>query len=869
MVQAGAGTGKTHALVTQYLHLCLGLTAHEESIAPRDLVVLTFTEKAATELKERIQTRMQNLVQAIEANSEAVQEVEPDVVHAARILGKTLQKTAALQNGLDSLDRAPVGTFHSFAAQLLRRYGMQLGIDPSFRLLDEDTANDMQRQSMRGVLLQALAHTSTKNIENLIAQYGFVGTADYPALLEGMIQVVNACREAGGNFEHFSTQYQTEIWQSIWQRTRQELEKNLQALQALGSQLGAGSKKILESLDVSRVVEALPELVGKWLSGLCEELGRLRAQKNADAQQALAHIKSNLKDALLYTKAFVATQQIAPLAEAMQVLCMQADQAYRDAKKQANVLDFTDLLLLARNALRDHAGIRQELQSRYSVFLVDEFQDTNPLQADFLSYLVWGISYRQVVTTQALAENQVSPTKGGHLYLVGDRKQSIYQFRGADVGGFLRLCEAMVQAGGLEETLQDSRRSVPELIGFSNALFSQVFSKNKENASMPWQVQWQTDLDSLSPLRVPTNAPAAELLCAAQKPTNSVAESEAKLMAQHIRQQTDQGRSYADIVVLLRRFTHVERYVAGLKEAGIPAVVVGGRGFYQSAEILDLTAALSLIWEPHNMVFLLTVLRSPLCGLQDTSLLQLAQAGALSLDMGIEIPNLFDGENQRLQQLKEVLASLQEQRFVLDAAACLHTLIHELDLDVVLAQLPDGAQRVANLYQLIEHAHQFADQGGLTLDFIHLLQRRTQGPAERFAQDAPAPILGEQDNVVRIMTIHQAKGLEFPVVFIAGCAGRDPNWQPFIDYDPELGLALCLRDQEQGRIHGFPSLQLATWRKQRNHAESLRLFYVAVTRAKDQVVFVGEGNATQGSWRNHLDDFLQSADASLLRKIVI
>ena len=411
---------------------------------------------------------------------------------------------------------------------------------------------------------------------------------------------------------------------------------------------------------------------------------------------------------------------------------------------------------------------------------------------------------------------------------------------------------------------------------------------------------------------------------------------EADLLAQRILALRDEGQRLGDIVVLLRRFTHLTRYTLALKRAGIAHYVVRGRGFYQAQEVLDVAALLTLLADPDDRLALLTLLRSPLCGLSDDSLLRLHQDGRLtlvallqgrrgaaarsasgqdrdslsganhssasasgpaddsaadpredlseelfsdSLDDELSPPLELLGEARtaappsglpadeaarlaRLLLLMQVLLRLGDR---IGPAACLQLTYDHTDLLAVLAADPDGEQRVANLLRLQERARGFDKSGGLRR-FVRALRLATD-PQLKAALQSPgdepaAQIAGEADDVVRIMTVHQAKGLEFPVVLVAGCTTRERTDSPAVAYDRAVGLGLTIY-QEGERVRTLAARRVDANARLRASAESARLFYVAATRARERLIFLGETGRrprVAGTWRAHLDALLAAQD---------
>ncbi|MGZ3408563.1 MAG: UvrD-helicase domain-containing protein, partial [Polyangia bacterium] len=515
-------------------------------------------------------------------------------------------------------------------------------------------------------------------------------------------------------------------------------------------------------------------------------------------------------------------------------------------KKRAGVVDFSDLLTMARDLLRDDAAVRASVRARFDAVLVDEFQDTNPVQAELVR----------------LVGGRQPDDDGARLFVVGDRKQSIYEFRGADVAVFARAAEELVARGGAEELLTQSRRSAPSLLALTNALFARALDG------------YEPAKDDLSPFR--TDAPAtagAELIRVAPGPSAECRLREARAVARRIAELRAGGRRLGEIAILLRRFTHLYDYLDALRAVALPYFVVRGRGFFAAQEVRDLASALSVIDDPDDLLSLVALLRSPIVGVSDETVARLSLAGQLRtrvlLDVATALPEtLAPAERDGLERFRARFRELRLTADRLGPAACAQAIVDDGDLVAVLASTPDGEQRVANLMRLVEKAREFEARGGDLRAFANWLRRAAAPGGE--AQAAEAQVADERDDVVRVMTVHQAKGLEFPVVFVPACGGLERSDHAPIVYDADQGLGLRLRDERSPlRVHSTASKRVADVRKARQAAESLRVFYVAATRARDLVVFSGEPlRAHQVCWRQHLDALVGDERTRPLLRVV-
>lgn len=835
VVQAGAGTGKTHALVTLYLHLVGGATARRARVAAPRIAVVTFTDKAAGELKERIRAR----VGAVAAAPEQLARLEPTLPAAARELGVTLPDGAEWSAALASLGAAPIGTFHSFCSTLLRRYAARIGLDPDFTLLDEAEVLARATQAAERAILDAL-EAGNGDVEELVAQFDYRAAGHRRGLVDLIIELRARRAEEGAGGDALDANYEPAAMAGAFAAARERFTAVAAQLPALLVEMSPSSVSARTAREMCARLAALDfecsDDVAEWMRGA----RKVRVPAASSWKQALAEADAQLSEAR-------ASRRAVPLAAALARLVGQVEAQYRAHKRRAGVVDFADLLTLARDLLRDDHGVRAAVRARFDAILVDEFQDTSPVQAE----LVRLIGGRQ------------PDDPGARLFVVGDRKQSIYEFRGADLTVFARAVGELVAGGGGQELLVQCRRSAPSLLAFANALFARALG------------DYDPPRDDLTPFREEPAAPAgAELITVAPGASAECRAREARAIARRIAQLRDGGRPLGQIAILLRRFTHLTDYLDALRSAGLPHFVVRGRGFFAAQEVRDLAAALTLIDDPDGLLALVAVLRSPIVGLSDETLARLALGGQLRtrvlVDPATELPSsLPRAEREGLERFRARFRELLLAADRLGPAACAQAIIDVGDLVAVLASTPDGEQRVANLMRLVERAREFEARGGDLRAFANWLRRAATPGGE--AQAAQAQVVDERDQVVRVMTVHQAKGLEFPVVFVPSCGAFERPENGAIVYDTHAGLGLKLRDERKPteRVHSKASRRVTDARRERQRAESMRVFYVAASRAKDLVVFSGElVRANQPSWRAHLDGLAGDARTRPLLRVI-
>jgi ATP-dependent exoDNAse (exonuclease V) beta subunit len=566
------------------------------------------------------------------------------------------------------------------------------------------------------------------------------------------------------------------------------------------------------------------------------------------------------------------TAQLAatPVAHALLALGKRFADHYAARKVRRGSLDFEDLQVKTRDLLRDNAPVRQRLRDATRVVMVDEFQDTNPLQKEIVD-LICG--------------------PGQRLFVVGDPKQSIYLFRGADVGVFVQMGEDMARRGGETLYFQESFRSRPGIIALVNSLFARLMTGGTE----PFQTRF-AEGDLLRAMRAEAEpAPCAELL---QLPGEGSSEErrrqEVEAVAERILAMTD-GRDpvpvhrrdretgvetvaaprFGDMAILLRRFTHIKAFEQALRGRGIPYYVVKGKGFYQCREIMDILSLLRSLESPGDLVALAGVLRSPLCCVSDETLFLLSRHPAglgawqelIPADGALALPlweRIDADDRERLTDLDLLLERLRPVRDRLTVTELLEEIIDATCMVPLLLQLFQGEQKAANLRKLLELARAFDRRGEGTLrQFIDWLQKLV----EKEPTEAEALLAAEGEDAVAIMTVHQSKGLEFPVVFVPECGAPPRAVSDTVLADPRDGLGIRLRQAVGSSLPTMAHQRLAALRKRKEEAEFKRLFYVALTRARDYLVLSGEGGKQGTSWRALLEEWLaDGGDSHLLRR---
>lgn len=848
-VEAAAGTGKTTALVARIVALLRAGRARLESLA-----AVTFTEKAAGEMKLRLR-------EAIEAARAASAEGSAERAH--------------LDTALGQLELARIGTIHAFCSDLLHERPVEAGVDPLFEVFDEagsaallDAAFDAWFESVLADPPEGVRRVLRRRPER---RFGAAAPFGPRALLRGAV---------GALVEHRD-------FEGAW---RLEPFERGPAIDAVMARLVAAAALEARSDNpaddwlaksfaaIGRFTDevALRESVrGRDHDGLEAELrtfarerhwrwsGSPRKPYGPDLSRKDARAVRDEAKAALDALVAACDADLAPRlhAELQPVIA-----AYEEAKRKAGRLDFLDLLVRARDLVRDDASVRREFQARFSHFFVDEFQDTDPLQAEILLLLA--------ADDPAERDWRRARPLPGKLFIVGDPKQSIYRFRRADVALYGQVKQQLAGAGADVLHLSASFRAVPGIQAVVNEAFAPVMSSGEpgEGGAI------QADYVPLERVRAPESAartPPVVVL-----PVPRPLSDYGRVVQWRIEQSfpdavgafvawlvTEGGREARDVCLLLRRFQSfgedvTRPYVRALEARRIPHVLVGGRSFHEREEVLAVRNALAAIEWPDDELRVFASLRGPFFSLGDDALLAFRTAHRRLHPLAWRDPEkraaLGDAEREVAEALR-VLGALHGRRNRRPIAETLSRLLAAVRAHAGLANWPTGEQALANVLHTVDLARRFERRGAVSFrGFVEHLESE----AER-GQSEDAPMVEEGTEGVRIMTVHRAKGLEFPVVVLADPTCNAVGRNPTRHVDPARGLwvePLC------GSVP--PDLRdAAPLERARDEAEALRLAYVAATRARDLLVVPGvreldpndPGHALAGGWLRVLDPLVYAA----------
>ncbi len=844
IVVAGAGSGKTRVLVQRYLQLL----ASNPDWPISALVAITFTREAAFEMRHR-----------------ARQELE------RRAKEPGLQRWA---ERLSQIDSARIDTIHGLCADIIRANAAQAGVDPKFEVLDEVEAAIMLDDVVADLLAdikppgsKLFAHYDAFKIEAALKQMSLVN-ADYPPPPENPF----------GRW--------MDEWAAETMAERERLIDSAEALRALaylpaGDMLSALvlqyedylSQMAAEDIDAAQVMRLMRECHDKGAVGNKGSAAKWGGKdaKN-EAAQLLRDLRKRLKTALgnIGEMPGDLDRLTAQLLPRWHALLQETRRTYRERKQAAAQLDFDDLERLAADLLKDEAVRARYRNAEFKHLLVDEFQDTNKAQ--------WRI-------INQLADMETA----GSLFTVGDPKQSIYQFRGADVSVFNCVRASFRDRDAcLELPLSMSFRSHHNLVEQFNALFQRLLKQDKDSPVADFQVVFDKPMSASrqdSPgipaielqlldrlIRDELGEPAKSKRNRRQRYTAedmrrweacAIAERIKAILAER-RQIFDKGKGdwrdieYGDIAILFQSMSHVTIYEDALKSAELPYITIAGRGYYDRQEVWDMLDLLRFLHNPADDLALAAVLRSPIFAFSDDLLFALrlipadenGASGPLplwrALDIaaaGLSAPGMVDADLPLVNHALATLADLLRMSGRVTISELLRRTLAKTNYLAILTGLPDGARRRGNIEKLL---HLAEASGKITLgkfsQYLTDLSTREarEGEAHLAAGDA-----------TRLMTVHASKGLEFPLVILA-----DASWErgfpgaPTLLADPKSGLSCQVYDADENRYaSGFAHQRNAALAALKEAAERKRLLYVAATRAQDYLLISGQVQQNKnGRW---------------------
>ncbi len=839
LVSAAAGSGKTAVLVERIKQLII-----KDRIGIDRMLIVTFTNAAAAEMRERI--------------GNAISEE----------LEKTKGKDQFLKEQLNKTGRANISTFHSFCIEILREYFYLIELEPDFKICDDAQRYILQEEALEQLLDREFdekkeafikfvdCYASEKNeeeIKNIILHtFNFIqSTPDPFEWLDRKVQELNL------TFEEFKKS-------AIYSRMLQELDLEVgKAEHLLQKALLFSEKENGPSSYILTLVEDLHK-ISLFKKALCNdgsnlaevlkilEFSRLPPQRKdeedhtlkdsvkklrSDAKNIIAQLKEDYmnKPIEVYLEEL---KELQPYAEILFYLVSEFDRIFSLKKRERNLLDFNDLEHFALKVLQSES-VSQGYRKKFEYIFVDEYQDSNIVQETLINAI----------------------KRENNVFMVGDVKQSIYRFRLADPSIFLsryEACKIHSADSDIKIDLNQNFRSKTHIIDGTNFVFKNLMNSDTaeidydESAYLYKGLQYHSNYDYPVELNlIEYKEPEGEDIDEAIKEMKKI-EVEAYVAAQKIKEyagtliydckkEMERKLSYKDIVILLRTVKGwMNIYYETLLQENIPVYMDAGEGYFETIEVSIFLNLISLIDNKKQDIPLLSVLRSPVGGFSTDEIIKIRLCSKDKFYCAFELYAQKDDDlAEKCRLFLHKLSHWKKKSTYLQLDDFLWRLLQETGYQSYISALPGGKQRQANMNILIEKARQFRNttMRGL-FDFLNFMEQvKKTGSGINTAK-----VIGENDDVVRIMSIHKSKGLEFPLVIVGGM-GKEMNrrTQLFnIAFHKDIGIGMRLVDPELGAYTS--TLYQKLIRKQQDAesvAEEMRILYVAFTRAQDRLVLLG------------------------------
>jgi ATP-dependent exoDNAse (exonuclease V) beta subunit len=839
VVEAAAGTGKTTELVTRILHVLATDRARIDQI-----VAVTFTEKAAGELKLRIRKELESLRQR-----SAAREVQ-----------------ARLTDAIQRLEEAHVSTIHGFCADLLRERPVEAGVDPLFTVLTDAQTDRLYDEAFAAWLHEQLEQPP-EGVRRALrrsvwSREGHEGDGGPVGRLARAGRALLEWRDFTGAWRRDPFDRDAALREAV--ARVHELADRTHNPASGRDPLFLDTAAVRELSHDIRTAERFetgdPDRFEARLVDLARDRTLRRARRGRDRMYGVGVARETVwaayESAMNELDAFQRAAD-ADLAALLHGELTAVVARYEALKRQAGALDFVDLLLRARDLLVAHPGVRRTFQARFTRIFVDEFQDTDPLQAEILLLLAADDpaegDWRRVVPVP------------GKLFIVGDPKQAIYRFRRADVETYREVCDLLVERGARRAYLRTSFRATPGLQRAVNAAFAPLMTGDRQTLQADYVElsPCRPEVDQPSLVALPVPEPYGQRRVAAYAIEKSQPDGVAAFVHWLVTASgwTVTERTARDeltlpvpiqprhVCILFRRFLHfgddvTRSYVEALEARGVPHLLVGGKSFHDREEVETMRAALTAVEWPDDELSVFAALRGALFAVGDEALLEYRHRhGAFH---PFKVPADLPPRLQPIADALRLLRRLHAGRNHLPIADTITQLLDATRAHVGFVLRAAGEQALANVLHVAELARQYEADGGLSFrGFVEALRAEAEN-----GRAAEAPILEEGSDGVRLMTVHKAKGLEFPVVILADMTAKLRSDRA--DRSIDRGANACYQ-----RLASWTPIELAlneAAEVARDEAEGVRIAYVAATRARDLLVVPSIGDvAWEGGWTSPLN----------------
>lgn len=788
-VSACAGSGKTRVLVERYARLVL-----KEGVQPDRILAITFSDQATHNMRRRLLERFR-------------------------------QEDCPIR--IRQLEGACIATIHSFGKTILKEYPLEAGISPDARVMDEGEAHMLKEKTMRDVLA-----TINEEELDLLANYGYHVTSEAVEKVHGML------RTFGIDPVHYSTapvdlSSARDICAALIDITRELLRH------------APSDKRVFKKDKIARLDELLQHLMHEQGDVFKDDdlVFYLLAQKEiTTTSPAHAELFATFGRYIDRYIGLYVSGKNGPVKTCFCRLITRFAAVYRDVKQERKVLDFDDLLCTVAELLCDEGpvatAVRARLRGQYDHILVDEYQDTNTLQARIID---------------ALAHED-------NLFLVGDVRQSIYGFRGADVTVMQGKQKAFKKEKPKDViALGMTHRTVPSIVAFINGLFTSIEELNGTDdfKAMTSSVTEQTDRTTVEILTTPYSKEQDENVDVARIKEGTFLARRIREMIDNkfmIRDEQDELRSvkYSDIGILFRSMTNVEIFERCLRAEDVKYYVMKRGEFYNAEEIIDIVTMLTVLERPYDDIAFAAIIRSPLCGLTNDGLYWIGQHGRDKKDMPFcnkvrayrSIKELSNTDAVRIERFLQFYDTMRARKDHVALEILTRDVLELSEYEFKVMLLPEGERKYANIEKFKEVVKEYdISENGTLADFLNYLTavKRLE------VKEQEASLEAETSDTVKIMSVHKAKGLEFPVLCVADMGSvRNRYKEGKFTFTPQNGLGISAYiPQADDFLDDHCSILNKQYRARADQEEDMRVMYVALTRARDHLILSGSVRITK------------------------
>lgn len=793
-VAAGAGSGKTGVVTHRFVYAVATGTATVDEI-----LTITFTRKAAAEMMGRIRQFLR----------------ERDTI----IPNPTEAQLSLMADAYRNIERAQISTIDSFYTGVLRAHALAAGIDPNFSAVDESQARLIQEEVFDACLRKLVEEEGTEAVEFITAYDPDLSGR----LFETVTETYDALRSQGKTATlPFPKKKDVKLAENA-------LRQATAAARAAFTRLAEPTKSQLQAAEKLEVIESALTAADPVERVRLADSVEIRAGNCGAIREEMNGVEEARQPYVIAERSCLAEKTLGLFRKLLEHF----DERYAFEKHNRGMLDFSDLSILTRNLLRDNKSIRNRVSSRFKLIMVDEFQDTNFLQDEIIRMIA-----------------------NDNLFAVGDENQAIYGFRNAEVALFQQEKERARDGGYLIE-LTENFRSQPQILDFIDFIYDREgmlaprYLKLKASATDEPEEDFRVEIIFVDERRKSVKEGLQKVEGATTR------KAEAQLIAERLSDLFKNGYSPGDVAILMKTRTDAEIYRNALTRAGIENYFAVGSSYFGKLELIDVLNMFKIIINPYDELALISALRSPMAGLSDDALYWLRNSGDPavrqhqvslwdSLKMSEVIARLNPKDSEKLAGFVAGFQELRRQAGRETLRNLARRVVNFGDYAATITAGQDGKQNLANLLKLLDLAADFEMSWGNDLvEFTDFLEHQKQIEA----REVEAPTEEEDVEAVRIMTMHGAKGLEFPLVVLPKlqAPGKSDSRVLMIDRggDDLIGLRYITNSGADGKAFEYD--QLMDDAHERDRQELKRLGYVAMTRAEKHLILTGVAPADKPS----------------------